>query len=99
MHVVVVSHQPVPAQGYGGPQRVVAALVRGLAALGQRVTLLAPPGARLPEATVVAVPPRSLNDGAALLPTSRVTRRSCTRTFPCAARPTDSVCPRRSTAT
>lgn len=68
MHVVVASHQPLPAQGYGGPQRVVVALVRGLAALGHRVTLLAPPGTRVAEATVVAVPPRKLADAAALAP-------------------------------
>src|SRR5881409_2518219 len=60
MHVVVASHQPLPAKGYGGPQRVVLALVRGLAALGHRVTLLAPPSTRVPEATVVVVPPRKL---------------------------------------
>src|SRR5947207_3359166 len=66
MHVVVASHQPLPAKGYGGPQRVVVALVRGLAALGHRVTLLAPPGTRVPEATVVAVPPRKLADPATL---------------------------------
>ncbi len=66
MHVVVASHQPLPAKGYGGPQRVVVALVRGLAALGHRITLLAPPGTRVPEAAVVAVPPRKLVDAAAL---------------------------------
>src|SRR2546423_13266698 len=64
MHIAVASHQPLPAKGYGGPQRVVMALVRGLAALGARVTLLAPPGTRVPEATVVAVPPRKFGDGA-----------------------------------
>ncbi len=58
MHIAVACHQPLPAKGYGGPQRVVAALVRGLAALGHRITLLAPPGTRVPEASVVAVPPR-----------------------------------------
>src|SRR5256885_15882337 len=68
MHVVVASHQPLPAKGYGGPQRVVMALVRGLAALGARVTLLAPPGTRIPEATVVAVPPRKFGDPVALAP-------------------------------
>jgi Glycosyl transferases group 1 len=67
LHVVVLSHQPVPAQGHGGLERVVVALARGLVELGHRVTLLAPPGARLPEATVVAVPPRSFSDGAALV--------------------------------
>ncbi len=66
MHVVVASHQPLPAKGYGGPQRVIVALVRGLAALGHRITLLAPPTTRVPEATVVAVPPRKLADPATL---------------------------------
>ncbi len=64
MHVVVASHQKLPAKGYGGPQRVVVALVRGLAALGHRVTLLAPPGSRVPEATVVEVSMRKLGDPA-----------------------------------
>jgi glycosyl transferase family 1 len=68
MHVAVASHQQLPARGYGGPQRVVVALVRGLAALGHRVTLLAPPGTRVPEAKVVEVPPRKLDDPASLLP-------------------------------
>src|SRR5205814_10459850 len=68
MHIAVASHQPLPAKGYGGPQRVVMALVRGLAALGARVTLLAPPGTRVPEVTVVAVPPRKFGDGSALAP-------------------------------
>src|SRR5690349_23581321 len=44
MHVVVASHQPLPAKGYGGPQRVVVALVHGLAALGHRVTFWRLPG-------------------------------------------------------
>jgi glycosyltransferase involved in cell wall biosynthesis len=67
MHVVVATHQPLPAAGYGGPPRVVTALVRGLAALGHRVTLLAPPGTKLSEATVVEVPPRRLGATAATL--------------------------------
>src|SRR5438309_7185957 len=62
MRVVVASHQPLPAKGYGGPERVVVALVGGLAALGHRVTLLAPPGTRVPEATVIEVPSRQLAD-------------------------------------
>jgi glycosyltransferase involved in cell wall biosynthesis len=67
MHVVVASHQPLPAKGYGGPQRVVVALVHGLAALGHRVTLLAPPGTRLPATKVVEVPPRKFADAAGLV--------------------------------
>ena len=66
MHVVVASHQPLPAKGYGGPQRVVVALIRGLAALGHRVTLLAPPGTRVAEATVITVPARKLADAKTL---------------------------------
>ncbi len=68
MHVVVASHQQLPAKGYGGSQRVVVALVRGLAALGHRVSLLAPPGTRVPEAKVVEVPPRKFDDPKSLLP-------------------------------
>lgn len=70
MHVVVASHHRLPVEGYGGTQRVVVALVRGLAALGHRVTLLAQPGTRVPEAAkVVDVPPKVLKDsGADLTP-------------------------------
>jgi len=68
LHVVVASNQPLPAKGYGGPQRVVVALVRGLATRGHRVTLLAPPGSRVPEAKVVEVAPRELADPRTLRP-------------------------------
>src|SRR5205814_10259616 len=66
MHVVLASHQQLPAKGYGGPQRVVVALTRGLAALGHRVTLLALAGSRVPEAKVVEVPARKFADLAQL---------------------------------
>ena len=63
MHVVVASHHRLPVEGYGGPQRVVVALVRGLAALGHRVTILAQPGTKVPEASkIVEVAPRILKD-------------------------------------
>ncbi len=70
MHVVVASHHRLPVEGYGGTQRVVVALVRGLAELGHRVTLLAQPGTRVAEAAkVVEVPPKILKDaGADLTP-------------------------------
>ena len=59
MHVVVASHHRLPVEGYGGPQRVVVALVRGLAALGHRVTVVAQPGTKLVEAAkIVEVPSR-----------------------------------------
>src|SRR5918996_176593 len=62
MHVVVASNHRLPVAGYGGAERVVVALVRGLAALGHRVTLLAQPGTRVPEAALVELPPRALKD-------------------------------------
>jgi glycosyltransferase involved in cell wall biosynthesis len=61
MHVVVATHHRLPVKGYGGVQRMVVALVRGLAAHGQRVTLLAQPGTKVPEAArVIEVPSRAL---------------------------------------
>src|SRR6266705_4167541 len=62
LHVVVASHYRLPVSGYGGTERVVVALVRGLAVLGHRVTLLAAPGTRIPEATVIQVPPQQLTN-------------------------------------
>lgn len=65
MHVVVATHHRLPVEGYGGTQRVVAALVRGLAALGHRVTLIAQPGTKIPEAAkIIEVLPRKLKDAA-----------------------------------
>ena len=69
MHVVVASHHRLPVEGYGGTQRVVVALVRALALLGHRVTLLAQTGTRLPEAHLVPLPPRKLRDPSADLRT------------------------------
>ncbi len=69
MHVAVVSHYQLPVVGYGGTERIVAALVRGLAERGHRVTLLARPGSALPEvARVVALPERAFRNPAIELP-------------------------------
>jgi glycosyltransferase involved in cell wall biosynthesis len=65
VHVAIASHYRLPVTGYGGTERVVVALARGLAGLGHRVTLLAAPGTRVPEATVIEVPPARLTDPAA----------------------------------
>lgn len=62
MHVVVASHHRLPVQGYGGTQRIVVALVQGLAELGHRVTLIAAPGTKLRGATIVEVPAKRLRD-------------------------------------
>ncbi len=69
MHIAVASHHRLPVKGYGGTERIVVALVRGLAALGHRVTLIAATGTKLREASVVEVPPRRLRDPALELST------------------------------
>ena len=60
MHVALYSNSRLPARGYGGTQRVVGWLARGLAELGHRVTLLAPAGSRVREAEVTELHPRSV---------------------------------------
>lgn len=64
MRIAVVHHTRLPVVGYGGTERVVVALVRGLAALGHEVALLAPPGTLVPEARLVPVASRLLRDPA-----------------------------------
>ena len=60
MHVALYTHSVVPVRGYGGTQRVVSWLARGLAELGHEVTLLAPAGSQVAEGTVVELRPRDL---------------------------------------
>ncbi|HXE57716.1 MAG TPA: glycosyltransferase [Gemmatimonadales bacterium] len=55
MHVALYFYDRLPVKGYGGTQRVVVWLARGLAELGHRVTLIAGAGSRVPEATLVPV--------------------------------------------
>jgi glycosyltransferase involved in cell wall biosynthesis len=69
MHIAVISHHRLPVKGYGGTQRVVVALVRGLVELGHRVTLIAAPGTKLPWVPVVEANARDLHsDGSKLAP-------------------------------
>jgi glycosyltransferase involved in cell wall biosynthesis len=53
MHIAHYFHGVVPVRGYGGTQRVILWLARGLMQLGHRVTLLAAKGSQVPGATLV----------------------------------------------
>ncbi|MEO8199165.1 MAG: glycosyltransferase [Gemmatimonadota bacterium] len=55
MHIAIYCRDRLPTKGYGGSQRVAVWLVRGLAELGHQVTLIAGPGSKVPEATLVPV--------------------------------------------
>jgi glycosyltransferase involved in cell wall biosynthesis len=55
MHVALFFPDRLPVPGYGGTQRAIVNLARGLAELGARVTLLAGAGSNVPEATLAAV--------------------------------------------
>lgn len=74
MHIALYTHSRLPVEGYGGTQRVVVWLARGLVELGHRVTLLAPAGSRVPEAELVPLDPGEILqagfDLTRLLPTS-----------------------------
>ncbi|MEP6591157.1 MAG: glycosyltransferase [Gemmatimonadota bacterium] len=59
LHVALYHPARLPVRRYGGTERVVVWLARGLAELGHRVTLLAAPGSQLPEATLVPVDSKS----------------------------------------
>jgi glycosyltransferase involved in cell wall biosynthesis len=53
MHIALYTHSVLPVRGYGGTQRVVVWLARGLAELGHEVTVLAPTGSRVAEAGLI----------------------------------------------
>lgn len=68
LHVALYHPSILPVRTYGGTERVVVWLARGLVELGHRVTVLALEGTHLPEATVVAVPAEAaFQDGGARL--------------------------------
>lgn len=56
MHIALRLDALIPPTHYGGTERVIEALARGLVALGHRVTLLARDGSHAEGATVVPVP-------------------------------------------
>lgn len=55
MHLALFFWDRLPVSGYGGTQRAVVWLARGLAELGHEVTLIAGTGTLVPEARVVEV--------------------------------------------
>ena len=55
MHIALYFWDRLPVPDYGGTQRIVVYLARGLAAAGHRVTLVAGHGSTVPEATLVPV--------------------------------------------
>jgi glycosyltransferase involved in cell wall biosynthesis len=60
MHIALYTHSRIPVRGYGGTQRVVVWLARGLVELGHRVTLVAAAGSRVPEADMVELDPTQI---------------------------------------
>jgi glycosyltransferase involved in cell wall biosynthesis len=59
MRIALLFHGRLPVEHYGGTERVVVWLARGLAELGHEVVLLAAPGSQVPEARLVPVDPRA----------------------------------------
>jgi glycosyltransferase involved in cell wall biosynthesis len=59
MHVALFFPDRLPVQGYGGTQRAIVNVARGLAELGTRVTLLAGSGSKVREAMLVPVDVRA----------------------------------------
>jgi len=53
LHVVLYHPDRLPVTRYGGTERVVVWLARGLAELGHRVTILCAPGSEVPEARII----------------------------------------------
>ena len=56
MNIAIFMPEILPVAGYGGTERVAVNQVRGLAARGHTITLLAGAGSRVAEAALVAVP-------------------------------------------
>src|SRR5215207_10533791 len=60
MHVALFARDRLPVRKYGGTQRIIVYLARGLAAAGHRVTLIAAAGTSVTEATLVPLMPVQL---------------------------------------
>jgi glycosyltransferase involved in cell wall biosynthesis len=57
MHIALFCPERLPVRRYGGTERVVVYLARGLAHAGHRVTLVAAAGSTVPEATLAPIDP------------------------------------------
>src|SRR5215208_2789183 len=62
MHVALYVHSLLPVKGYGGTQRVVVWLARGLVQLGHQVTVLALGDSKIPEAHLVPLSNRQIRE-------------------------------------
>jgi glycosyltransferase involved in cell wall biosynthesis len=62
MHIALFVRDRLPVPKYGGTQRIVVYLARGLAAAGHRVTLIAAQGSKVPEATLVPLARAQVRD-------------------------------------
>src|SRR2546429_8850596 len=60
MHIVQFHHVRLPVPKYGGAERIAVWLCQGLVELGHQVTLLAPPGSRIPGVRVIEVRPEQV---------------------------------------
>lgn len=57
MHILIAHESPIPVTAYGGTERVIWDLARGLVACGHRVTFLVPDGSTCPFAAVQPIRP------------------------------------------
>lgn len=60
MHITLSWHGQLPVKGYGGTERVVVWLARGLLALGNRVSLIAGEGSNVPGVELIPVSPKQM---------------------------------------
>lgn len=57
MHILIAHESPIPVHAYGGAERVIWDLARGLTARGHRVSFLVPAGSTCDFAEVIAIRP------------------------------------------
>jgi len=55
LHVLLYHPERLPVTRYGGTERVVVWLARGLAELGHKVTIICGRGSKVPEAQIIPI--------------------------------------------